>query len=521
MGSATLLYTLIAAAAAWQTSYVDTIGGSTYDCSTICAGLQRMVYAVPGRGIHAAWWWAADTSPWPDRNSRYNFYDANSGIWEWIDEDYLLSGINPYPERTGYGSLDYDPLSAQPVFSFHAGSSPRPLVGRGTTAGPGNFQFCPAPEGYRWPWVAVTASGTVHLAMIDNASQQQLWYTKTANFQDWTPPVNIASPAPDPMFPDHQLTASKQSSRVAVLWVNAAGDDYYELYIRQSTDDGETWENPVEIPPPPAFAGDTVTSFHISSIGSLYDRNDNLCIIAAVAPVVGDTFCATPAGIWFYCPTNLPRWNQVHRANVPSASLRHPIGYNSVLTCRPKIGQNPTSGELYVIWSEYDTANVEPLTQLLRPDIWVTSSHNNGLTWAPATRLTGPDERGRLYVDLAPIVNDTLHLVWMEDLCVGMNVMRQGPATRNPILYMQLPADEIGLLEQGPVSAEPARALPAFGSRFVTIPASSAPALLIEPTGRVVARLAAGRNSIPWLNSGIYFLRLPDRPAPGKIIVPR
>lgn len=512
---------IIATASARQLSYVDTIGGSTYDCSTICAGLQRMIYSVPGRGVHAAWWWAADTYPWPDRNSRYNFYDVNGGVWQWIDEDYLLSGINPYSQRTGYGSLDYDPLSAQPVISFHAGSPLRPVVGRGTTAGPGNFQFCEAQADFQWPWVAVTASGTVHLTMIDNASQDQLWYTKTADFRSWTQPVNIASPAPDPMFPDHQLIASKQSNRVAVLWVNSEGPEYQELYLRYSTDDGETWSAPLEILPPPAFAGDTVTSFHISSVGSLYDRNDNICIVAAVAPVVHDTFYVTPAEIWFYYPTNLPQWSKVHRGDVPAASLRYPIGYNSILACRPKVGQNPVTGELYVVWSEYDTANVEPITQLLRPDIWVASSQDNGLTWTPATRLTGPDDRGRLYVDLAPIVNDTLHLVWMEDLCVGMNVMGQGPATRNPIVYMQLPADEIGISGRQPVSVESGHTTSTLVRGCITLPGEAAPTLLIDPAGRVATRLKPGQNDIRQLGNGVYLLYAPGRQSEVKLIVRR
>ncbi|MEO0073611.1 MAG: sialidase family protein [candidate division WOR-3 bacterium] len=521
MRSGVLMSTIILTASALNAGYVDTIGGSTYDCSTICAGLQRFIYAVPGRGVHAAWWWAADTYPWPDRNSRYNFYDANGGIWQWIDEDYMLSGINPHSQHTSYGTLDYDPLSAQPVISFHTGSPVRPVVGRGTTAGPGNFQFCQAPVGYQWPWVAVTASGTVHLAMIDNESQDRLWYTQTTDFQNWTPPVNIASPAPDPMFPDHQLIASKQSNRVAVLWIDYEGTQYMELYLRQSTDDGVTWNTPVEIPPPPAFGGDTVTSFHISSVGSLYDRNDNLCLVAAVAPIANGSMDVTPAEIWFYCPTNLPQWSEVHRVDVPAASLRHSIGYNSIIACRPKVGQNPATGELYVIWSEYDTANVERITQLLRPDIWVTSSSDNGLTWTVPTRLTGPDERGRLYVDLAPLVNDTLHLIWMEDLCVGMNVMGQGPATRNPIVYLQLPADEIGLSERQPASAKPTHTVPTLTPRLVALSLHSKRALLIDPVGRVVARLKAGSTDIRLLESGVYFLHASGSARPEKIILQR
>jgi hypothetical protein len=492
---------------------VDTIGGTTYDCSTICAGIQRYCYFAPGQGVHVSWFRASGGSPWPDRNSRYNLRDSTG--WLWVGPDFMQSGIDAYPQRTGYGSIDYDAARGVPVIAFHQGSPLRPTIARGDTANPGDFEYCDGPEGYQWPWVAVTASGTVHAAVFDNATQDQVWYTKTGDFQTWTAPVNIAAPAPDPAFPDHQITASKRSNSVAVLWVNSMGEPYEELYVRTSTDDGETWAAPAEIPPPPAYAADTSATFHLSSLGSIYDRDDNLCVVAAVAPIIRDTTWITPAEIWYYCPANVPRWNEVHRADVPAASVRHSIGYNSIFACRPKVGQNPATGELYAVWSEYDTANVEPVTNLLRPDVWVASSADNGRTWTNATRLTGPDDRGRLYVDIAPVVNDTLHLVWMEDLCVGMNVQGQGPLTDNPVVYMQLPADEIGIEEA------PARPRPGTRAVFAQGTAHLPGAALFDATGRQVASRGSGAADTRRLAPGVYFALTSagTQRAAGKVVI--
>jgi hypothetical protein len=60
---------------------LDTIGGTTYDCSVICAGMQRMVYYDPGYGIHVTWSWSEQTtgSDFADRNVRYNFRDEATG----------------------------------------------------------------------------------------------------------------------------------------------------------------------------------------------------------------------------------------------------------------------------------------------------------------------------------------------------------------------------------------------------------------------------------------------------------
>jgi hypothetical protein len=90
---------------------IDTIGGTTYDCSTICAGMQRMVYFDPGYGIHVTWSWSEDTvgSAFPDRNVRYNFYDQVTGVWKWLDTDYMHAGMGVFAGRSCYGALDLDP----------------------------------------------------------------------------------------------------------------------------------------------------------------------------------------------------------------------------------------------------------------------------------------------------------------------------------------------------------------------------------------------------------------------------
>ena len=49
----------IVAACVAQVGRVDTIGGTTYDISVICGGMQRMVFYSPGQGVHVGWCWSA------------------------------------------------------------------------------------------------------------------------------------------------------------------------------------------------------------------------------------------------------------------------------------------------------------------------------------------------------------------------------------------------------------------------------------------------------------------------------
>jgi hypothetical protein len=61
---------------------VDTIGGTTYDWIHGWSALRNLVNA-PAHGIHAAWVASYDSSPWPDRDVRYNYYDYSTRAWNW------------------------------------------------------------------------------------------------------------------------------------------------------------------------------------------------------------------------------------------------------------------------------------------------------------------------------------------------------------------------------------------------------------------------------------------------------
>jgi len=476
------------------TAPADTIGGTVYDMSTICAGLQRMVYYAPGQGVHATWVWA-DSYPAMERNCRYNFRGDSSGAWSWIGPDFMSSGMNAYPGWCSFGGVDYDIGRMVPVISYSIGSMPvRPAVARGIPGQPGQFEYSEGPGEYRWPWCAVTASGTIHVAATDDATRDGVWYTRTTDFQNWSVPVHLSDP--DPTFPCQVAVASKQTNRLAVLWVHAETWPC-DLYYRASTDDGQTWGNPVLVPPPPAYGGDTVAGFYIASTGALYDRGDSLCIIASVNPMLGDSSYYGPCDIWFHNPARSPAWSRVHRVEVNATSVRHGLGYNSTFACRPKVGQNPETGEWLAVWCQLDTANFEPVTDVYRADLWLAASQDDGRTWTEARRLTGPDTRSRMYADLAPVVNDTLHLVWIEDLLAGWGWMGQGECTDNPVVYVKLPAHELAI-EEGP---KPQAPCPKPGATVVrgvlwrgagTVPQSGASGAL--GLSRAVLLDAAGRR---------------------------
>jgi hypothetical protein len=99
---------------------LDTIGGTTYDWWTNGPRLRAIVNS-PTYGVHALWMYSTATTgtDFPDRNMRYNFFDAASHTWNWVDADYMQSGVNVFDKRAGYGSIDAEPATGNAIVGCH------------------------------------------------------------------------------------------------------------------------------------------------------------------------------------------------------------------------------------------------------------------------------------------------------------------------------------------------------------------------------------------------------------------
>jgi hypothetical protein len=96
---------------------LDTIGGTTYDLQS-CGPARTLIHDAPGYGVHAAWMYSGDTTgAFPDLNMRYNFYDNSFDDWNWLDRDFMNSGVNVFPYMAGLGSMDVEPATGIAVVS--------------------------------------------------------------------------------------------------------------------------------------------------------------------------------------------------------------------------------------------------------------------------------------------------------------------------------------------------------------------------------------------------------------------
>ncbi len=505
---------------------VDTVGGTTYDW-WYNGACWRQLANTPGYGLHATWMYSQDvaSTAFPDRNMRYNFYDYSTNSWMWIDPDYMQSGVNVFVERSGYGNLSADRTTGCAVIGRHttAGSGVMHAeMARDIAPGAGIFEYANGggvTNNYQWPPLAVGSDGVIHQFMI--TATYSLAYSKVQNWPTYQP-LFTTGWDPGTTFPTHNIAASRVSPKVACTWTeNSDPIDYGCLRI--SEDGGATWGTTIRLTPPRVFRGDTVASWHITSLFPFYDQNDQLHIVGNVMPVINDTGYIIPSVIVHYFNGT---YTTIHRAGCDPNNLQAAVGYNATYACRPSMGED-YEGNLFVAWEQFDSANVEPLTSVLRADIFVAGSRDNGVTWSPALKITDAGTRSNRFPTITDWVDESnnVHILYENDQTAGFWVQNEHPGQINPVFVHTVPKSLIiGIAEGG--SATPARVelsvtpnpVQNRASISYAVPrAGTVSLVLYDAAGRPVQTLvngtkAAGRYTATLdasrLVNGVYFYTL-------------
>ena len=516
---------------------IDTIGGTTYDWWAN-GPVYRMIVNSPNRGVHVLWMYSATTTgqDFPDRNIRYNFYDFATHTWNWIDFDYMESGVNVFDKRAGYGNIDIDPTTEIAIVGGHvdSGSNKVPRVARDAAPGAGIFEYAdgePVLGITQWPPISVNQDGTVNIFPLTAAYDLSYSNITPGNWPTFSTPMTGIVPSPG--FSSHNVAASKVSNKVSLVWEISTNtpEDAYQM---NSTDGGITWDTPSTLDPPAAFGGDTATSYYITSLFPWYDRQDRFHVVANFMPMVNDTGYIFPAQIWHYCPDNKTQWSRIHTASVDPANYVHAITSNATLACRPSIGQDDDEN-LFVVWEQFDTLNYEPTTSRARADIWASRSDDNGLTWGSAFKLTDAGSYSMRFpsiIDLAVeggLAGDTLYIIYEIDSVSGFYVAAgtlpsEGPASPNPVVVQKVPVYWHAVAEQKGVKPAMMNAVawpnPFHGRTVISYSLPRPGRVVLEVfdlAGRPVAKLAdgfktAGRYSTTLsaksLAPGVYVARL-------------
>lgn len=516
----------------WNVGRIDTVGGTTYDWQ-VNGPCDEYVDCDSAFGVHVTWMYSAQTSGYTDRNMRYNFYDFAAESWNFIDPtNFMNSGVNAFSQRSGFGSLDVDPVTGCDYICCH--QSGGPTVARDEAPGAGLFTECPGAPNVTaagLPSMSLTSSEKVHVAWPDD-SIDSIEYSRIDPWCTWSTPVALASGAPACI-----TKGSKTSEKVVVTWVqeNSSGPD--TAWYRQSTDDGATWAPAVQIPLPPAFTpgSDSIATFWLAGIYPLYDDNDNLHVVATVGWTVASMagMYVTPTEIWHWYQPN-GTWSEVARWGEDTASYinnGYGVGYNALFAGRPTLCQSGPN-EFVCVWEGFDWLNFEPATGLLRSEIFATRSIDNGATWGWSCQLTDPDSTSKRFPSIAPRAwRDTCFVCYEDDLVAGFGISPygQGPVTNNPIIVQRFKPIWYSVSDDATrrpaVMALALRPNPVRGSSTISydLPKSGNVRLSVcDVSGRTIRMLAneskgPGRYSARWdgkndsgtlLPAGIYFCRL-------------
>ncbi|GAG28724.1 unnamed protein product, partial [marine sediment metagenome] len=154
-------------------------------------------------------------------------------------------------------------------------------------------------------------------------------------------------------------------------------------------------------------------------------------------------------------------WYDVGDPDVPAYEYRGSGAWRSTVD-RPSLAQDPTTGYLYCLCVrcvQGDTSGgPAPSHGWANGEIYCSLSTDGGLNWSVGANLTNTPSPNASpgncmdedYPSLAAVVNDTLHIIYVEDKDAGGVVMtapQEGIWTENPVKYMKVPAS---LVPPGP-----------------------------------------------------------------------
>ncbi len=388
--------------------WVEIAGYSTRDRQIYGPSLLR-IYNDTLWGIHIAW---------KDEPSRalYNFKPREFSSFKWSN------GINVFAERVNFGNLSVNPRNqcAYLVSNYFDNNRYVPVYAGDSAPGQGNFrQYVQIPN-YKWSLMTISNYGSPRfICQKEDTLYYRSMYYDERRFGYFG------------QFPTHNITASRDTSKIAIIWTATIPPFNGIMFFRESRNNGSSFFDTV------AVSRTIPSSLNNTFLGGygFYDVNHRLHIIANTY----DGINPYRSELWHYLKDSII-WSRIC-----AIGTEHPIplGNDALFTGRPSLAQNLRTRDLFVCWEQFDSLNYEPSTGLARAEIWVSRSNDNGLSWGEPICLTTPDNTTKRFPSLAPIVNDTLHITYMVDSVAGFWEQGQGPKTTNPIIYHRVLANSV------------------------------------------------------------------------------
>jgi len=480
------------------------LAGTTWYDYQHNGSIGRMIALTPSGGVHVVWMNGFQAQG-VDRHIFYNYF--TNGAFNWPDIGYQVD----QGDRGGYTCLDQ--LSGGEAIVFmHTNPTPASnwtaTVAWDFLEGFGAFQInvlgeVPAWGNLAWPHGTTDAQDDIHLVAHENRTEvwQRLTYARSEDggntFTDWVEVDTIVTLS-------GIMAASPVSNKVGIAYTKSLFDvmnlgPYDGLLVSQlnntialvESDDGTTWNmtdrrdllNLVEpdsshYPDSTWANGDTLRCYCDVSLAYDYDDYAHAAFTTrylgfdARLAAHPDSFAITGLSldasmIWHWSEEHdtltvvADGWYDVGSPNAGANETRGSGAWRSTVD-RPSLGIDPSTGYLYCTYQrcvEGDTSGGPiPSHGFANGEVFCSVSTDGGLNWSESVNLTNTPSPNAYpgncmdedYSSLARVVNDTLHILYVEDKDAGGVVQtapQEGTWTENPVKYLKVPAD---LVPPGP-----------------------------------------------------------------------
>ncbi|MBD3233194.1 MAG: T9SS type A sorting domain-containing protein [candidate division Zixibacteria bacterium] len=371
----------------------------------------------------------------------YNFMDPDGNLnWPGGTQVSEVQGA-------GYCQLDQSSMGYA-VAAFHSSANMLVTLGIDDGCGNGNFTLYDPPEsvtGYNdffWPYVAYDNGGRVHITCTENTGiagdPQAFGHTFTSDPNTW-PDLTLCNDGDDIMTVNPIVVASPVDDKVAIVFLQARTlvdpDQYNNDVCYHESLDGQTW-NYADITNVTNYQmADTIRAY--TDVDAVYDNNGDLHILwnTPFYDEINGTISTDACFLWHW--SEATGIDMVADGWFPS----FPGAWNRTIS-KMSIGVG-TDNTLYALWTQFNDDDVSA-GGYSNGELYLSSSSDGGETWADAVNLTNTPTPGCLPGDcdsdhwssMAEMVDDQVHILYINDKDAGGIPQSEGAATENPVLYL-------------------------------------------------------------------------------------
>lgn len=238
------------------------------------------------------------------------------------------------------------------------------------------------------------------------------------------------------------MIASPVSDKTAILYTKLnPAEQWYDVLYHESQN-GIDWDFRFPVNITQYTLNDSLSAAF--DIDALYDYNDNLHIVYQAA--LSD-------GVYLYLNSNEVRhWSNATGHSVIAVGPDSACNQINYCLCVAKlnIGVDPSNGNLFAVWSEMNTDDVS-MGGFSNGELYAAGSDDGGATWYPKVNITNSPTPGcpamdcdsDVWASLAPKVDGTLHIIYVDDNDAGAAWRPEGVWTTNAVLYLEVDANDL------------------------------------------------------------------------------